>query len=93
MWFSKRIWYATLSSYNVDKWNKAVDNNKLFGAILILTYQKLLIKKVTAWFTNNQMKANHWKMSPFAKHTRCKNPNSKYNYKLFKITAIIRYSV
>ena len=32
-------------------------------------------------------------MSPFAKYTgECKHSNSKYNYKFFKMTKIIRYN-
>ena len=33
MWFSKEIWCGTLSSFN-NRWKKAVDSNKVFGAIL-----------------------------------------------------------
>ena len=33
MWFSKEIWYTTISSFN-DRWKKAFDSSKDFGEIL-----------------------------------------------------------
>ena len=34
MWFKKRLQSSTLSPFNTDKWKKAVDNHKVFEAVL-----------------------------------------------------------
>ena len=48
----------------IDKWEKAVDSKKVFGAILA-NLSKAFIKKLIACFASNQMNANHAKYHLF----------------------------
>ena len=39
----------------IDKWKKAVDNNKVFGVFLLTYHQKLLIAFVMFYYLKNYM--------------------------------------